>query len=65
VQDAKVSTDASGAENGVPQNEDKPLKTNTDTKASNVEKVFKQLLAILFSFLYVNRVFSNICIILF
>ncbi|BAT98525.1 Heat shock protein [Vigna angularis] len=33
VQDAKVSTDASGGENGVPQNEDKPLQTNTDTKA--------------------------------
>lgn len=38
MQDAKVSTDASEGENGVPQNEDKPLQTNIDTKASNVEK---------------------------
>lgn len=39
MQDEKVST-ASGAENGVPGNGDKPSQTNTDTKASNVEKKY-------------------------
>ncbi|KAL9304478.1 hypothetical protein ACSQ67_021741 [Phaseolus vulgaris] len=45
VQDEKVST-ASGAENGVPGNGDKPSQTNTDTKASSKEKGKKTSISI-------------------
>ncbi|XP_020226409.1 heat shock 70 kDa protein 14 [Cajanus cajan] len=33
MQDAKTSTDAPGVENGIPESGDKPLQTDTDTKA--------------------------------